>query len=52
VDSNDIDLITESIGSPVFGSTDPRDANGDGLISAADVTACTAQCTQTGCALQ
>jgi Dockerin type I domain len=52
VDSNDIALITESIGTPVFGSTDPRDANGDGQINAQDVTVCTVQCTQTGCALQ
>jgi hypothetical protein len=52
VDQNDIDLITESINTPVFGSTDPRDANGDGQITAADVTLCTATCTQTGCLLQ
>ena len=52
VDSNDIALITESIGTPVFGATDPRDANGDGQINAQDVTVCTVQCTQSGCALQ
>ncbi len=52
VDQNDIDLITESIGTPVFGATDPRDANGDGQISAADVKQCTGQCNQTGCMLQ
>jgi len=52
VDQNDIDLIAESIGTPVFGATDPRDADGDGQIAAADAGACTAKCNQTGCALQ
>jgi hypothetical protein len=52
VDSNDIDLITESFGTPVFGANDPRDANGDGKIDKLDVSFCQARCDQTGCLLQ
>lgn len=52
VDSNDIDLITESIGTPVFGASDPRDADGDGNITSLDASACTAKCNQSGCLLQ
>jgi hypothetical protein len=52
VDSNDIALITESIGTPVYGTFDPRDANHDGQIDSSDQQFCTTQCTQTGCALQ
>jgi len=52
VDSNDIALITESIGTPVYGALDPRDANHDGQIDSTDQQMCTAQCTQTGCLLQ
>lgn len=52
VDSNDVALITESFGTPVYGATDPRDANGDHQISTLDATFCTSKCNQTGCALQ
>ncbi|HTB17674.1 MAG TPA: dockerin type I domain-containing protein, partial [Bryobacteraceae bacterium] len=52
VDSNDIDLINESIGTPVFGTTDPRDADGDGKISALDAHVCSEMCNQSGCQLQ
>jgi len=52
VDSNDVALITESFGTPVYGLNDPRDANGDGQINTLDATMCTALCTQTGCLLQ
>jgi hypothetical protein len=52
VDQNDVNLITESIGTPVYGTTDPRDANADGQITSADATMCTALCNQTGCLLQ
>jgi hypothetical protein len=52
VDSNDIALITESFGTPVYGSSDPRDANGDGQISSLDTIKCTSLCNQTGCLLQ
>ena len=52
VDSNDIALITEAIGTPVYGPNDPRDADLDGQISTLDVQMCTANCTQSGCLLQ
>jgi len=52
VDSNDIDLITESFGTPVFGANDPRDANGDGTIDKLDANFCTSKCNQSGCQLQ
>ena len=52
VDMNDIALINESIGTPVFGVNDPRDANHDGAIDATDASFCTAKCNNTGCALQ
>jgi hypothetical protein len=52
VDSNDIALITESFGTPVFGSSDPRDANGDGQINVLDARFCATRCNQTGCLLQ
>jgi hypothetical protein len=52
VDGNDVGLISESIGTPVFGSSDPRDANHDGSITAADVAFCSTKCNNAGCALQ
>ena len=52
VDSNDIALITESFGTPVFGASDPRDANGDGQINVLDARMCTTVCNQSGCLLQ
>ena len=52
VDANDIALITESFGTPVFGANDPRDANGDGQINVLDARMCTTACNQTGCLLQ
>jgi len=52
VDMNDIELINEAVGTPAFGASDPRDANQDGSITAADATFCTAKCNNTGCALQ
>lgn len=52
VDSNDISLITESLGTPVFGADDPRDANADGKINVLDARFCTTKCNQSGCLLQ
>lgn len=49
VDSNDINLIRAAIGTAPSPS-DPRDANGDGLITINDVRACTLQCTKPRCA--
>jgi hypothetical protein len=52
VDENDIELITEAAGTPVFGPNDPRDANQDGVINLLDARVCAAKCNNTGCALQ
>jgi hypothetical protein len=52
VDGNDVELIIEAVGTPAFGPNDPRDANQDGAITAADVTFCQAKCNNTGCNLQ
>ena len=49
VDSNDIALIRAAIGQTPT-ANDPRDANGDGKITIADVRACTLKCTKTNCA--
>jgi len=51
VDKVDLSLISRSRNQPATGPDDPRDANGDGLITPADVIACVAQCTNPGCAL-
>ncbi|MBY0234610.1 MAG: hypothetical protein K2W93_06500, partial [Burkholderiaceae bacterium] len=49
VDTTDLALIRAGIGkTPTAG--DPRDANGDGLIDARDVRACTFKCTRANCA--
>jgi hypothetical protein len=49
VDTADLALVRAGIGKPVTAS-DPRDANGDGVIDARDVRACTLKCTRTSCA--
>ena len=49
VDINDINLIRAGIGqTPV--ANDPRDANGDGLITINDARACVLKCTKARCA--
>jgi hypothetical protein len=52
VDGNDITLIEASIGTPAYGSSDPRAPTGDATISAADATFCVAKCNNASCALQ
>ncbi len=49
VDVDDLALIRSAIGQTP-GAGDPRDANGDGLISINDVRYCTLRCTKTSCA--
>ena len=50
IDRNDIALIRAGIGqTPTL--NDPRDANGDGKITVADVRLCTLACTLPGCAV-
>lgn len=49
IDSVDIGLIRAAIGqTPTAG--DPRDANGDGLITINDARTCSQRCTRPGCA--
>ena len=50
VDKSDLSIISRARGQSASPS-DPRDANGDGLISPADVKACIPQCTRPGCAI-
>lgn len=51
IDKNDLSLISRARGQrPVPG--DPRDANLDGVIDAADVKACIQKCTRANCATQ
>jgi len=50
VDKADLSLISRSRNQPATGPDDPRDANGDGFITPADVIACVPQCTNPGCA--
>ena len=51
VDRADLSLISRSRNQPASGQDDPRDANGDGIITPADVIACIPQCSRPGCAL-
>jgi len=52
IDRADLRLISRSRNQPASGPDDPRDANGDGVITPADVKACIPQCTRAGCATQ
>lgn len=49
VDTNDLALIRAGIGKTPT-ANDPRDGNGDGVIDARDVRACTLKCTRSACA--
>ena len=49
IDKNDLTLISRARGSTPF-ANDPRDANKDGRINAADVKACIPNCTRANCA--
>jgi hypothetical protein len=51
VDKLDLTQISRSRGQIVLPG-DPRDANGDGVITPADVKVCIPQCTNPGCAVQ
>jgi hypothetical protein len=52
IDKIDLSLISKSRNQPASGPDDPRDANHDGIINAADVKACTPKCTRPYCATQ
>lgn len=50
VDKTDLSLISKSRPQLVLFAGDPRDGNGDGKISPADVQACIKKCTNASCA--
>jgi hypothetical protein len=52
VDRLDLALISRARNKAASGPNDPFDANGDGMITIADVKACIKQCTLAGCAVQ
>jgi len=52
IDRVDLSLISRSRNRPASGPDDPKDANGDGVITPADVKACIPQCTRPSCATQ
>lgn len=52
VDSDDLALIRAANGMKKVPATDPRDGNGDGKITVADVRYCTLRCTRASCATE
>lgn len=51
IDKNDLALISKARGQ-VVGANDPRDGDGDGVITPNDVKVCTLKCTRPSCAVQ
>jgi hypothetical protein len=51
IDLDDIRLITAGRNTPASSPDDPRDADGDGMITALDARKCVIQCTLPRCAL-
>ena len=51
INRTDISLITAALNKPATGPTDPRDADGNGVINIIDARACTLRCTRASCAL-
>jgi len=51
VDRNDVVQIAQARNTPATGPDDPRDANGDGIITVRDARACVLQCTLSRCAV-
>ncbi len=52
IDKIDLSLISRARRQPATGPDDPRDADGDGMITPNDVKVCIPQCTLPGCAIQ
>ena len=50
IDRNDIALILAARNTPATGPGDPRDADGDGVISVLDARTCVLKCTNPRCA--
>jgi hypothetical protein len=51
IDRADISLIVAARNQPASGPDDPRDANGDGVITVIDARTCVVQCTLARCAI-
>lgn len=52
IDQNDLALISRARGQRATGPSDPRDSDGDGLITPNDVKTCIPKCTRANCAVQ
>lgn len=52
IDKIDTSLITRARNQPASGPDDPRDANGDGMITITDAKVCIPLCTRANCATQ
>jgi hypothetical protein len=52
IDQVDLSMISRARGQRSTGPTDPRDSDGDGLITPNDVKVCIPKCTRTNCATQ
>lgn len=52
IDKNDLALISRARGQKATGPDDPRDSDGDGLITPNDVKVCIPKCTRPNCAIQ
>lgn len=52
VDRDDMNIILASRNQPASGSDDPKDINGDGMITVRDVRKLMLQCTRTRCATE
>ena len=50
IDRADLNLIMAARNQPASGPSDPRDADGDGMITVNDGRACTLRCTRPNCA--
>ncbi len=51
VDMNDVNQIIAARNTPASGPDDPRDADGDGMITVLDARTCILQCTQPRCVI-
>jgi hypothetical protein len=49
IDSKDIDAILHALRTPASSKTDPRDANGNGVIELIDAAKCVSRCTRKFC---